>query len=149
MQSLYWSIDNLPGLSQQEQDRLRACGINDTRDLLNKTSNPHLQQQLASQLQLHLKYVQKWSALANLAQIPSISCQHCGLLLHAGIISLSQLRQTPVHRLHQQILRLHVSTMQRRDLCPSIDLVQRWVKEAGTIELKKIANPDVRRKSIL
>jgi Domain of unknown function (DUF4332) len=140
MKSLYWSIDSLPGLSEQEQEQLKACGINDTRELLVKTSNPNLQRQLAGQLQLHLKYVQKWSALANLAQLPSIGCQYCGLLLHAGIISLSQLRQTPVHRLHKQILRLHVSTMQRRDLCPSVDLVQRWVKEAGTIDFKPIVS---------
>jgi lipopolysaccharide/colanic/teichoic acid biosynthesis glycosyltransferase len=131
MNFLYWSIGNLPGLSQQECDRLKACGIEDTKQLLQRTRNPNLKRQLASQLQIHIKYVQKWSALADLAQIPSIGCQYCGLLLHAGIISPTQLRQISVHRLYQQILRLHVSTIQRRDLCPSIDIVQKWVKEAG------------------
>jgi hypothetical protein len=131
MQPLYWSIEDLPGLSQQERDLLKTSGVGDTQELLKRASNPHLQRQLASTLQLNLRYIQKWTALADLARIPSVGCQYCGLLLHAGIVSRQQLRQIPTHRLHQQILRLHVSTMQRRDLCPSVDLVQRWIKEAG------------------
>ncbi|MFB2980916.1 DUF4332 domain-containing protein [Microseira sp. BLCC-F43] len=33
-------------------------------------------------------------------------------------------------RLHQQILRLQVATMQGRDLCPSVEEVQGWIKQA-------------------
>ncbi|WP_143874578.1 DUF4332 domain-containing protein, partial [Nostoc linckia] len=37
------------------------------------------------------------------------------------------------HRLHKQILRLQVATMQRRDLCPAIELVERWSQEARMV----------------
>lgn len=130
IQSCYWKIEQLPGLSQQQEDNLKSCGVTTTQQLLVKTQNPQLKQSLASQLQIHLQYLNKWAALADLARIPSVGCQYCGLLLHSGIASVLQLSQTPVHRIHRQILRLQVANLQRKDLCPSVDLVQKWVQEA-------------------
>ena len=133
MQFCYWAIEQLPGLSQDRQAQLKACGITTTEQLLEKTSTPQAKQALANQLHLHIHYVNKWVALAELACLPSVGFQYCGLLLHAGIASILQLRQTPVARLHRQILRLHVATMQRSDLCPTVDLVQQWVIEARSL----------------
>ncbi len=133
MPSCYWSIDTLPGLSQHQASQLKACGITTTRQLLEKASNPALKRKLANQLQIHIQYVNKWVALADLARISSVGCEYCGLLLHSGIASVSQLTQTPVHRLHRQILRLQVATMQRQDLCPPVEVVQRWVQEARSL----------------
>ena len=130
IKSKNWSIEKLPGLSKQHQILLIENGITTTRKLLEITHTPQQKSTLASQLQIHSQYVNKWVALADLARIPSVGCQYCGLLLHAGIASVKQLAEIPIHRLHQQILKLQVSTMQRRDLCPSVDLVQEWVKEA-------------------
>ncbi|MGK7876598.1 MAG: DUF4332 domain-containing protein [Xenococcaceae cyanobacterium] len=132
MESCYWSIDKLPGLSKQEKAQLNAWGITTTRELLEKASTPG-NRALANQLQLNIKYVNKWVAMADLARIPSVGCEYCGLLLHSGIASVSQLTQTPVHRLHRQILRLQVATMQRQDLCPPVEVVQRWIQEARSL----------------
>ena len=125
-----WSIAQLPGLSGLNQSQLQECGIATTRQLLQKTRTPDQRLALAHQLQIHIKYVNKWVALADLARIPSVGCQYCGLLLHAGVASVILLAQLPPHRLHQQILRLHVATMQRRDLCPSVEQVQSWIQQA-------------------
>ena len=133
MQPCYWSIDKLPGIPDKEQKLLRNLGIATTKDLLNKTTTPQAQQTLASLLKLNIKYVSKWVALADLARLPSIGCQHCGLLLHAGIISVKQLAQTPINRLHSQIMRVHIATMQRKDLCPSVAVVKQWLEEAKLI----------------
>lgn len=125
-----WSIEQLPGLSSQDQSKLQELGITTTGQLLKKASTPQSKQALANQLQIKSQYVNKWVALADLARIPGIGCQYCGLLLHAGVCSVTQLAQTPVHRLHQQILRLQVATMQRRDLCPQVEEVAQWIKQA-------------------
>ncbi|GFE67887.1 DUF4332 domain-containing protein [Chroococcus sp. FPU101] len=130
IQSCYWKIEQLPGLSQQQEDNLKSCGVTTTQQLLFLTHNPQLKQSLASQLQIHPQYLNKWIALADLARIPSVGSQYCGLLLHSGIASVLQLSQTPVYRIHRQILRLQVANLQRKDLCPSVDLVQKWVQEA-------------------
>src|SRR5919202_3721615 len=128
-----WSIEQLPGLSAQERAKLRGLGITTTGQLLQNASTPQLRQVLANQLQVKTQYVNKWVALADLARIPGIGCQYCGLLLHAGICSVSQLAQTPAHKLHQQILRLQVATMQRRDLCPHVEEVAGWIKQARAL----------------
>ncbi len=133
MRSRYWPIEQLPGLSTEQVTQLKACGINTTKELLQKGGTPQLQQELANQLQISLQYVRKWVALADLARIPSVGCQFCGLLLHSGIASVSQLNQTNIQRLRHQILRLQVATMQRRDLCPSVGLVKQWLEEGRSL----------------
>ncbi|MGB3511330.1 MAG: DUF4332 domain-containing protein [Microcoleaceae cyanobacterium] len=133
VKSRNWSIEKLPGLSKQDQIKLIKYDINTTRKLLEITNTPQKKLSLANQLQIHTQYVNKWVALADLARIPSVGCQYCGLLLHSGIASVSQLAQVPIHRLHQQILKLQVSTMQRRDLCPGVELVQKWVQQAQVL----------------
>ncbi|MGB7443111.1 MAG: DUF4332 domain-containing protein [Coleofasciculaceae cyanobacterium] len=131
-----WSIEQLPGLSEDDQSKLRESGISTTRQLLKKASTPQLKQDLANQLQVNSQHVNKWVALADLARIPSVGCQHCGLLLHAGIASIVQLAQTPAHRLHQQILRLQVANLQRRDLCPPVEEVSKWVRQSRDLLLR-------------
>lgn len=128
-----WPIEQLPGLNQQEQCQLENCGIISTRMLLKQGNSPAARLALANKLQVHLQYVNKWVALADLARIPSVGIQYCGLLLHAGIGSVAQLAEVPTHRLHQQIMRLQVATMQRRDLCPAIELVQQWSQQAKIV----------------
>jgi hypothetical protein len=125
-----WSIDQLPGLDAAEIQKLKDCGIQTTRQLLQKTIAPAQKQALAAQLQLHIQHVKKWSALADLAQIPAVGCQYCGLLLHAGICSPAQLAETPLQLLHKQILRFYVATLQRQDLCPPREQLAEWIQQA-------------------
>ena len=76
--------------------------------------------------------------MAELASIPAVGCQYCGLLVHAGIASIPQLAQTSIQQLHRQILRFQVANLQRRDLCPDIAMMLAWIEQAKilTRELK-------------
>ncbi|TAF56361.1 MAG: DUF4332 domain-containing protein [Oscillatoriales cyanobacterium] len=107
-----WPIEHLPGLSNENQSQLEECGITTTAQLIRMTKTPAAKSLLAHQLQINIQYVNKWVAMAELARIPSVGCQYCGLLLHA---------------------RLHVATMQRNDLTPSVDRVQKWVLQAKLV----------------
>ena len=133
MQFSDWPIEQLPGLSKINQEQLKSLGINNTQDLLKITKTKENKQHLANQLKCQLQLINKWAALADLARVPSVGCDYCGLILHSGIISVDQLSQTSVSFLHQQILKLQVATLQRKDLCPSPDLVKTWINEARTI----------------
>ena len=135
IKSQSWSIEKLPGLSQKDQILLRENGINTTRKLLEITQTSEEKVILASQLKINVQSVKKWVALADLARVPTVGCEYCGLLLHGGIVSVSQLSQTSVHKLHQQILKLQISTMQRRDLSPALDLVNKWIQQAQFLSL--------------
>ncbi|MBD2665230.1 hypothetical protein B6N60_02398 [Richelia sinica FACHB-800] len=128
-----WPIAELPGLTEAEKFQLQDCGITTTGLLFRQGKTLETRIALASKLQVHLQYVNKWVALADLARVPTVGTKYCGLLLHAGVGSLAQLAQIPTHRLHKQIMRLQVATMQRRDLCPAIELVQQWSQQARSI----------------
>ncbi len=125
-----WPIEKLPGISDRDRENLQSIGITTTQQLLQKTRTPQTKNEIASQLQIHPQYLSKWIALADLARIPSVGCEYCGIILHSGIISSAQLAQTPASHLHRQITRLYVSMMQRKDLTPPVDRVQVWVREA-------------------
>ncbi len=133
MKSFYWPIEQLPGLSKANQEQLKSLGINNTQDLLKLTQTKENKQNLANQLKCQVQLISKWVALADLARIPSIGCDYCGLILHSGIISVNHLAETSVSSLHRQILKLQVATLQRKDLCPSPDIVQIWINEAKRI----------------
>ncbi len=128
-----WSIGDLPGLSQPERILLETLGITTTRQLLAAAPDAATKQQLAASLGAKIQYVNKLVALADLARLAGVGCQYNGLLLHTGIISVKQLSQMPAHKIHQQLLKLHVATLQRRDLCPNLAQVQGWIKQAGAI----------------
>ncbi|WP_309730415.1 DUF4332 domain-containing protein [Chamaesiphon sp. OTE_75_metabat_556] len=128
-----WSIGDLPGLSQPERILLETLGITTTRQLLAAAPDAATKQQLAASLGAKIQYVNKLLALADLARLAGVGCQYNGLLLHTGIISVKQLSQMPAHKIHQQLLKLHVATLQRRDLCPNLAQVQGWIKQAGAI----------------
>ncbi len=125
-----WAIGQLPGISDEHCSQLIALNIPTTLDLLKATRSQSARLTLAQQLNSHIKYINKWTALAKLACIPSVGCQYCGLLLHAGISSPKQLALTPVAQLHDQLKRLQVKLMQRADLSPSTTQVSQWIIEA-------------------
>ena len=125
-----WSIGDLPGINSTEQTLLQELGITTTGQLLAIAPDANTKQQLAIKLCLKIQYVNKLVALADLARLAGVGCQYNGLLLHTGIISVKQLAQMPAHKIHQQLLRLHVATLQRRDLCPDLAQVQNWIKQA-------------------
>jgi nucleotidyltransferase/DNA polymerase involved in DNA repair len=125
-----WLIGDLPGINSVEQTLLEEIGIATTGQLLAIAPDAVTKQQLAVKLCFKIQYVNKLVALADLARLAGVGCQYNGLLLHTGIISVKQLAQMPAHKIHQQLLKLHVATLQRRDLCPDLAQVQNWIKQA-------------------
>lgn len=125
-----WRLQDLPGLSDEQQEQLSNCGIHTTLQLYQQTNTSEKRAKLAYQLQIHPQYVNKWAAMADLARVPAIGCRYCGLLLHTGIASPEQLALMPVHRVHKQILRFQVANLQRPDLCPSLEEIQRWIDQS-------------------
>ena len=125
-----WSIGDLPGLNKPECLLLQKLGIATTGQLLAVAPDAETKHQLAMSLGTKIQYVNKLVALADLARLPGVGCQYNGLLLHIGIISVKQLAQMPADKIHRQLLRLQVATLQRRDLCPDLDRVQTWIGQA-------------------
>jgi hypothetical protein len=122
-----------PCILRRRAARNRPAEIETTQDLLQKTKTLAGKQALAAKLQIHIQHVHKWSALADLAQIPAVGCQYCGLLLHSGISSSGQLAEMPLQNLHKLILRFYVATLQRQDLCPPKEQLVQWIQQAQVL----------------
>jgi Domain of unknown function (DUF4332) len=125
-----WPLDQIPGLNVEDCHKFQAAGLLTTVQLLKQTRTLPQQRQLAAQLQMPERWVRKWAALAEFSELPSIGCQYCGLLLHAGVASIAQLAMMQTHTLHRQVLRLQVTFFQRNDLCPNPGLVAQWILDA-------------------
>ncbi len=127
-----WLIMDLPGLDPNLGRDLDEVGLTETQQLVGLSSEQQIA--LATSLGHHPRHIQKVVAMASLAQLSSVGCDYCGLLLHAGIASVAQLALTPVSQLHRSVLRLHVAVLQRNDLTPTVDRVQRWVLQAQRLD---------------
>ncbi|MGB3293723.1 MAG: DUF4332 domain-containing protein [Phormidesmis sp.] len=134
MKSANHPITELPGLSASQIEQLSACGITTTFDLLRQGNRLSQRQQLSAQLATHIKHINKWTALANLARIPSVGCQYCGLLLHAGVSTPQQLGTMTVQQLHPQLRRLQIQLFKRADLAPETAQVATWIQQARALE---------------
>ncbi len=124
------SIACLPGLTKLQVEQLVAAGISTTFDLLRQGNSVVQRQSLSARLQTNIKYINKWAALANLARIPGVGTQYCGLLLHAGVSTPQQLAIMSAQRLHPQMMRLQVQLFNRADLAPTIAEVAGWIQQA-------------------
>ena len=118
-----------------EQKLLQSQGIKDTAELLRRTRTAQSKQRLASKLKLNQKHLNKWIVLADLARLPSVGDRYCGLLLHAGIISVFQLSQTSYGHLHRQIVRLQIATLRKKVSSPTVEEVARWIEEAKILSI--------------
>jgi hypothetical protein len=139
LKSLNWPIDHLPGLAPEDCQQLQDLGIRSTFDLLRLAQSRHHQTQLAQKLHLHLHHIQKWIALADLARIPAVGLNGCGLLLHAGIPSVTRLAELNPGLLHKQVLKLQVSTYQTPNLCPDPAELSHWINQAKQLPKLPIA----------
>ena len=125
-----WPLDKIPGISVEDCHKLQSAGLHTTKLLLQQSRTDEQRRQLAAQLKMPERWVRKWTALAEFSELPSVGYQYCGLLLHAGVISIEQLATTQVHILHRHVLRLQVTVLQRRDLCPTPGMITQWISEA-------------------
>ncbi len=130
MQGKNWPIAQLPRLDETTRSRLQHLGITTTQGLLLKARTTQGKEEIARYLEQKPQQVSKWVIMADLARVESVGCEYCGLILHTGIGSIAQLSQMQPHQLHRQILRLQVSLFQRKDYCPHVEIVQKWILEA-------------------
>jgi hypothetical protein len=139
LKSANWPIAHLPGLGLEDCQQLQDLGIRSTFDLLRTTQSRTHQTHLAQKLHLHLHHIQKWIALADLARVPAVGLDGCGLLLHAGVTSVARLAEISPGLLHKQVLKLQVSTYQTPNRAPSAGEISGWINQAKQLPKLPIA----------
>ncbi|MEL7083513.1 MAG: DUF4332 domain-containing protein [Cyanobacteria bacterium P01_A01_bin.3] len=130
----YWPIERLPGLKRLDVEHLKAVGIATTEAMLHVAAGQDGKRALAQQLHLKQERINRWVAMADLARVPAVGCEYCGLLLHAGTISTQQLASAAAPQLHRHIQRLHVATLRNARACPTVSDVGLWIAQASRID---------------
>ncbi len=125
-----WPLSRIPGISAADQAALQQQGIESTQQLLDRCPTLTQQQALSSQLNIPLRFIRKWVALSDLAQLPAVGPEGCGLLLHAGIVSVEQLAQGSPQMLHRTLCRLQVRSTGQRSHSLSFAQVSGWIRQA-------------------
>ncbi len=133
-----WPLSQIPGISAADQAALQHQGIESTRQLLERCPTLAQQQALSTQLKIPLRFIRKWVALADLAQLPAVGPEGCGLLLHAGIVSVEQLAQGSPQMLHRTLSLLQVRSTGQRSNSLSFAQVCGWIRQA---QLRKQQDP--------
>jgi Domain of unknown function (DUF4332) len=133
LKSANWSLEHLPGLSEADRTTLHALGIKSTFHLLRQAWTSSGKEDLSARSGIHIQHIQKWVALCDLARVPSVGCDYCGVLLHSGIATLEQLARTPAGPLHRQIMKLQVALFRNRDRCPNAGQINLWTQQANTL----------------
>ena len=117
-------------MSAAQAQQLSNSGIATTFDLLRQGNSLQQRQTLSTRLSTHIKHINKWTALANLARIPGVGCDYCGLLLNAGVSTPQQLATMTVQRLHPQLQKLQIQLLNRADMAPNMAQVAGWIQSA-------------------
>lgn len=133
LKSADWPIENLPGLSESDRNTLTNLGFTSTFDLLRQAWSIGGKETLSARSGLHIQHIQKWVALSDLARVPNVGCEYCGVLLHSGIATLEQLSRTPAGPLHRQIARFQVALFRNPDRIPDLGQVNIWIQQATTL----------------
>lgn len=132
-----WQIEQLPGLTAEDANKLKEQGITTTLELLRQAGIRPQRETLAVQLAVSVQMVNKWVVMADLARVPSVGCKYCGFLLHIGICSTAQLARTSLYDLQKQVTRFQVQILYRADLCPTIGQISNWIQQAQQIISKR------------
>ena len=133
LKSADWPIENLPGLSETDRNTLTHLGFTSTFDLLRQAWSLGGKEDLSARSGLHIQHIQKWVALSDLARVPNVGCEYCGVLLHSGIATLEQLSRTPAGPLHRQIARFQVALFRNSSRIPDFGQVNIWTQQATTL----------------
>ena len=131
-----YPLADLPAIPADLLAQLNQRGIHTTLQLLQIGATPAQRQELARSLNLRDQVIGKWFAMADLSRIPAVGTQYCGLLLHCGIHSVSQLAIADAGRLHRHVLRFHVALLRQKTQCPELVDVMQWIQQAQGLRRK-------------
>jgi DNA-binding transcriptional regulator YdaS (Cro superfamily) len=131
-----WLIEALPGLNPEDCQKLKECGIETTLELCQRTRKRSSRQELATQMQISIRDINQWGAMADLSRVPSVGCQYCELLLQVGTYSVRQLAQVSWHDLRKRVSRFQMTTTQQPKLSLDPELMAQWIQEARQLMSK-------------
>ena len=128
-----YKIEQIEGIGPAYAEKLKACGIDTTDQLLAKAAGPSGRKKLAEESGISAALILKWANHADLFRIPGVAGQFAELLEAAGVDTVKELRHRVPENLHARMIEVNDA----KNLCnrvPSVSEIAKMVEKAASLE---------------
>ena len=124
-----YSIIDIEGIGPTYTKKLKAIGVNNTDQLLQRGSSPKGRKELAAQSGLDDGKILKWCNMADLMRIKGVAEEYSELLEAAGVDTVKELRNRNAANLAKAMKEANAKKKLVR-LVPGEKSVTKWVAQA-------------------
>ena len=122
-------ITDIDSIGPVYAEKLKQYGVFTTVDLLKKAGSRKGRLELRDKLEVNERHILGWLCLAELFRINGVGPEYAHLLEQAGVDTAPELAMRNPQSLHAKMVEVNEEKQLVRRL-PSLEDVQRWVKEA-------------------
>lgn len=128
-----YKIQDIEGIGPAYAQKLAAAGIATTDDLLKRCGTAAGRTQVGQTTGITEGQLLKWANMADLMRISGVGSEFSELLEAAGVDTIKELRMRNAENLAAKMKEINQAKKLTR-ATPSASVVQKWVKEATTME---------------
>ena len=125
---MFYKIMDIEGIAAEYVRKLEKAGITTTEHLLDKARDAKARDRLAVQTGIGVKYLAKWTGMADLMRVKGIGRQYSELLVAVGVDSTEKL----ITFKPDELIRMMVEKKKARKLTggvPKLTDVEQWLDE--------------------
>ena len=128
-----YEIETIEGIGPTYGEKLKAVGISDTENLLQRCANRSGRTDVAKETGLQAAQLLKWANMADLMRISGVGEEYSELLEAAGVDTVKELRNRNAENLAGTMAKVNEEKNLTRAV-PSATVVEKWVEQAKTLD---------------
>lgn len=130
-----YKIEDIEGIGPSYAQKLSACDIKDTDNLLDLCCSAKGRKDVASKSGVSESLLLNWSNKADLMRINGVGPQFSELLEASGVDTIKELRTRRADNLATKMAEVNQTKKLSRSV-PTTEMVQGWIDEASKMEPK-------------
>ncbi len=128
-----YPIERVEGIAKVNGEKLRACGIKRTDQLLEKCASKKGRKEVAAEAGIEEKQILKWANFCDLMRIKGVGEEYSELLEAAGVDTVKELRNRKPENLHAAMIEANTKKKMVRQ-APGLKQVEKWVAQAKELD---------------
>lgn len=127
-----YQIEEIEGIGPAYGEKLAACGITKTAELLERCGSAKGRKEVAAASGLSETLLLKWVNMADLMRVPGVGSEFSELLEAAGVDTVKELAQRRADNLAAKMAEVNAAKRLTRRV-PGEAEVSRWIEAAKTL----------------
>lgn len=129
-----YSIEEVEGIGPEYGQKLRDVDIQTTEDLLRRCGDKKGREGVATETGISETHILEWVNLSDLMRLNGVGEEYADLMEEAGVDTVKELRNRNAENLAVAMGEVN-EKKNLADRVPSADTVQKWIDEAGEMEI--------------